>query len=917
MKNIIHWLIFVTLLATSQSQNEEDFENQWNFPRDFIENPDQQQNSEEIPYEKSINFALNEDSNNEADARDITSYQNMTSQSSTNEEDDSPIDNTNKEVRFSNVTSAGEAPIAESDSQTLKQDYPSNTEDEKEIQYYSQLYGGEKFLPGDIPHQAKEELHVDNSQPTELQFEQVQQEEGGDLQAKNNLDGGAALESKDNLSGNQETPQQQEQAATSEQNDHDDGDLLEKQPDGDRFINRDSNINNNNNNGGEIKSLDNGEIAKSEQEIVSSSTKLSTVNASVRGNIAKVKKHQSKAKNQKSKNEKKKTSNTQQQQQQQLSFGKPQNTPQNAKSNPVKATVTQQKHGNAKYNPLNNLIYSKQQTQQPKQQQQQVYNTYNRAPFYYNAYYPTATALQGRDAPQQRPAVNFASSTINRGPVKNWKPTHSPLQSPKSILRKTTDYKFASYVQKVADANTISMNFGKQQQTLINHNANSAAAAAKPLKVPNKVATLPSTPLVNNIHQLAATDVQKIKVASKKGRITTSKKSSKYDKKTSKHNTYAVASKRKLKDCRTYRECLELSFAKYGFRITSSVNSVEKLRDFFQIIFKRNYEKILKKEMGRFLKKLSNLRLNNWATIFDYRPRVADWLNVEFLRMPLGDEVPYNMKENVLFNRIVLLKGKIDDLTEDIRSKTVPNKGKSLERKRSYYERSLNNLRSNHTILAQYRKEAPSIAVSGFDRNSQAWAECAPKGWDSNKAPFSKVYQRMMDMNSYQCVLYAFMKCIKDSKKESQVGSFDRNKDGFASLIQLHYDYGARQNRLIPITDKNKYEYERITSAYCESADKMRCLQEDGVTREESFKFEGKHYCQNYFGCLATCGEKCFLKERNLLPDEFDRLKDWLRSSHGKKHDKAESELWTECCINQQDCIPLQEAKGIKPKKDA
>lgn len=310
----IHWLIFVTLLATSQSQSEDDFENQWNFPRDFIENPDQP-NSEEIPFEKSIAFTTNEEnSDNEGDARDIPSFQNMTSQSTTNEEEDSPTDanNNNKEVRFSNVTSAGEAPITENDSQqeqqSLKGDSPSDAEDEKEIQYYSQLYGGEKFLPGDIPHQAKEELHVDNSQPTELQFEQDQQE-GGDLPAKNDLNGGAPLESKDNLAGNQENPQQS--IASLEENNHEDGDLMERQSDGDHFINRF------NSNGGEIKSLDSGEIAKSEQEIVPS--KLSTENASVRGNIAKAKKQkkQSKAENQKIKeNNKKKTSQTQQQQQQ-------------------------------------------------------------------------------------------------------------------------------------------------------------------------------------------------------------------------------------------------------------------------------------------------------------------------------------------------------------------------------------------------------------------------------------------------------------------------------------------------------------------------------------------------------------------------------------------------------------------------
>ena len=879
----IHWLIFITLLATTQSEGEEDFEYQWNFPRDFIENP-MLENSEEIPYEKSIPFATEDNNLNEADTREMTSYQNMTS--TANEEGYPPIDN-NKEVRFSNETSTGEAPSASSDEnlsqQMFKGNSPTTAEDEKEIQYYSKLYGGEKFLPGDIPHQAKEELHVDNSQPTELQFQQIQQDER-DLLAKNNSDGGA-IEEKDNLAGSE----RQEQPMNLEENNPDEGDLLERQADGDRFINK------NNNDAGElIKSVNSGEIAKSEQEIVS---KQSTENASVRGNIAKTnsKKKQisrESKKERKQSDNKNKTTKTKQTQ----AFRKPK-VQQN--SNHVKVTKE-----NVKNIPEDQHIYTQQQ-----HPQQQIYNGYNQWPFYYNAYYPTAT-LQGPVV------VGAITGEKNQEATKFRKPT---LRSSKSLLRKAQS-KISSQVQKIPDRVFVKSSGKTQQQKepqawMMNHNS---LVAANQSSVTTKMAALPTKPLVKSIHQSAAGaavgNVLSNHQGNKKEKITPSKESPKHEKKTSKHNAH-TASKRKLKDCRNYRECLELSFAKYGFHVTSSVNSVEKLRDFFQIIFKRNYEKTLKREMGRFLNKLSDLRLNNWATIFDYRPRVADWLNVEFLRMPLGDETPANMKENVLFNRIVLLKGRIDDLTEDIRKKSVPDKGKSLERKRSFYERSLNNLRANHTILAQYRKEAPAIAVSGFDRSSQAWAECAPKGWESQNAPFSRVYQRMMDMNSYQCVLYAFMRCIKDSNKESQHGSFNRNKDGFASLIQLHYDYGAKQNRLISITDKNKYEYERITSAYCESSNNLRCLQEDGVTHEASFKFEGKHYCQNYFGCLATCGEKCFLKERNLLPDEFTRLKNWLSSPRDKKHDRAESELWTECCTNAQDCIPLQEAKRNRGKK--
>ena len=403
------------------------------------------------------------------------------------------------------------------------------------------------------------------------------------------------------------------------------------------------------------------------------------------------------------------------------------------------------------------------------------------------------------------------------------------------------------------------------------------------------ITPLRKIPLLNKV-------VNKANNGTKKEKVSTKKSSQKQNK--------PKVSKRKSSSCRNYRECLEKWFSRYSLRITPSVNTIEKLRDFFSIIFKMKYEQRLRKQIVQYMEELSDLRLINWATIYNQRPKIGDWLNIDFLRMPLGIEVPANLKENVLFRRIVLLKGKIDGVTENLRNmkavETSRNKIKEMEKKRSFFERSLNGLRSNKTIFTTYRSEAPSVAVSGFDRESQVWSQCAPK---ENKGLFAGVYQNMMSMNSYQCALFAFMKCIRDK----QASSFKRNEKGFASLIQLHYDYGAKQNKLIPITSQNKFDHERLTSAYCESAEKVRCLQEDGVTYDDSVEFDGHYYCQNYFGCLATCGEKCFLRERNLLPDEVERLTNWL--SRDQKHEKAESELWTECCADEKNCIPLEKLK--------
>jgi len=396
-------------------------------------------------------------------------------------------------------------------------------------------------------------------------------------------------------------------------------------------------------------------------------------------------------------------------------------------------------------------------------------------------------------------------------------------------------------------------------------------------------------------------------------------KSAKKNKNKKKNKNTKLATKkenvRKIKECHDYLGCLETWFEKYQLRFTPSLNTVEKLRNFFSDVFKSNFMVSFKKEVGKFVDKLSNLRLINWAVVYEYRPNYASWMNIEFLCMPLGIETPVNLKKSTVFRRILWLKEQQSELKIKIRGlKNKPAIGaakrvkiKFFQQKHDFFERSLQKLRSNETIVSTYRNEAPALVVSGFERNSQIWLQCAPTREKSNRSPYTSVYQRMMDVNSYQCVIFAFMKCVHDMEEEDkrQLGSFKRYTKGFASLIQLHYDYGADQNKLLPITEKNEFDFEKLTSAYCESDVTVKCLQEDGMTREKSIKFGNKYYCQNYFGCLATCGKNCFLRERNLLPDERNRLMDWLQARK-KTRAKAENELWTECCSNPQDCLPLK-----------
>jgi len=392
------------------------------------------------------------------------------------------------------------------------------------------------------------------------------------------------------------------------------------------------------------------------------------------------------------------------------------------------------------------------------------------------------------------------------------------------------------------------------------------------------------------------------------------------------------AKQRRVGGCHDYLGCVESWFEKYRVRITPSLNTVSKLKAVFTDIFKKEFVSIASSQIKSFVEKLSEQRLINWAIIYDYRPQFASWMNIEFLRMPLAIETPANLKEAIIFKRIAVVKETQDGLKEKLQilrnslpfkrsTVDIPVQINKLQQKYDFFGQTLRDLRSNATIVQRYQNEAPALAVSGFDRSSYVWSRCAPKEMtDKTNDLFVDMYQSMMDGNSYQCALFAFMKCVRDMENDeslesyiirdkNQHGSFERYEEGFRSLIRLHYDYGAKQNNLLPIPPKTSFKFERLTSAYCESSVKVQCLQEDGVTKEDSLEFEQSFYCQNYFGCYITCGDKCFLRERNLLPDEKDRLITWL--SRDKNSTKAETELWSECCSNVQNCIPLKPVRKV------
>lgn len=384
--------------------------------------------------------------------------------------------------------------------------------------------------------------------------------------------------------------------------------------------------------------------------------------------------------------------------------------------------------------------------------------------------------------------------------------------------------------------------------------------------------------------------------------------------------------KQSEKECKSYIDCLKSWFQKYSIKMRP-LSTVSKLQGFFNEIFKSNYMASFKSEIKGIVQGLVNMKLINWAIIYDYRPRLASWMNIEFLRMPLGTETPANLKQNVVFKRILALKEKQDELKQKVRNfkdlaskrnmKTkIETELKETMEEYRFLEESLENLRDNQTITELYQDEAPALSVSGYDRNSYVWSRCAPK--DVNGDIYSGMYQKLMDMNSYQCVLYTFMKCVRDMERKDRLlsyrvenkkkqGSFERYKDGFESLVRLHYDYGAYQNKLLPEDRNLSLSMERLTSAYCESSKDITCLQEDGVSKEPAIKFEDGFYCQNFFGCYLTCGKNCMLRERNLLQDERDRLMAWLSRGQDKRK-KAEKELWNECCSDEQNCLLLRPA---------
>ena len=92
----------------------------------------------------------------------------------------------------------------------------------------------------------------------------------------------------------------------------------------------------------------------------------------------------------------------------------------------------------------------------------------------------------------------------------------------------------------------------------------------------------------------------------------------------------------------------------------------------------------------------------------------------------------------------------------------------------------------------------PSLAISNFDHRSEVWKHCS-----TCSPPIHELYKHFMKEFKYHCAIFMNLKCIRDAetdlkKKEYPIvhteTAFDRYKDGFMGIVDLHFDYGLNHN---------------------------------------------------------------------------------------------------------------------------
>ena len=151
-------------------------------------------------------------------------------------------------------------------------------------------------------------------------------------------------------------------------------------------------------------------------------------------------------------------------------------------------------------------------------------------------------------------------------------------------------------------------------------------------------------------------------------------------------------------------------------------------------------------------------------------------------------------------------------------------------------------------------------------------------------------YKGFVEVGKQVCAIFANLYCIKDrervipdySRISPSQSAFNRYKEGFDSVVDLHYDFGYKYNVLVPRKDK-------ISSAYCEVENGTKC---NGGSASVHDAWPIESPTKTYYYCPNINGEfrnSCKGRERNLKINEYRLLKRWL--NEGSLSSSYEDEL--------------------------
>jgi len=310
-----------------------------------------------------------------------------------------------------------------------------------------------------------------------------------------------------------------------------------------------------------------------------------------------------------------------------------------------------------------------------------------------------------------------------------------------------------------------------------------------------------------------------------------------------------------------------------------------------------------------------NERLINWATLYGLKPTgQTQFVNIEFDHIPPGSANVFEatIKEN---DKTMKLITDMTDKKGKKKTKRIKKKGKKKNTKvveedteLIKYLKSINKdelLKNNakeRKSLSPFKNQAPTVAISNFDHRSVLWKKCSTG--TGAKTMLDK-YMDYANEGKHVCAIFANLYCFKYYEpkmskydRTSNEFAFIRYKEGFKSLVDLHYDFGYKYNVLLP-------EVSKTSSAYCQVDKTEKCSGKTTATADKKMYY----YCPNLRGKFQTC----YGRERNLRIDDYVYLKKWLNQGMEEEGRAYEEYFRGLCDLKGEKWTNLFELK--KPKK--